>query len=291
MFSVFLHHPGEQKNGHGTLFSCKICHENSLAIFASTRIPVCSSKEFAEQLQMIFGFSGPTELPFFQRFTATYIMEKLELKGIHIQRGSHTVLTGIDLVIRKGDKILIQGPSGSGKSTLLRAILGFEESTRGAIIYDDVRVSSRTIRDFRSHCTYIGQTPLVYEGKVEEYLHLPFGFRRNRQESPEKDRLLMILEELGFGSDILHKEYRSLSGGEQQRITIAQALLLQRDVYFLDEVTSSLDQDNIMRVIDLFTESSTRTVIAVSHNQEWRREGIRVFELAGGQLQEEGVAS
>jgi len=218
-------------------------------------------------------------------------MNTLKLKDLCVTREAKDIFKCINLLVHKGDKILIQGPSGSGKSTLLRAVLGFEKCTQGAIFYDDIRVSSSTIRDFRSHCAYIGQSPLLYEGAVLDYVQLPFAFKVNRHGCPEKDHLLRILGKLGFGSDILHKEYRSLSGGEQQRITIAQALLLQRDVYFLDEVTSSLDQDNIMRVIDLFTESSTRTVIAVSHNQEWRREGIRVFELANGQLLEERVAS
>ena len=218
-------------------------------------------------------------------------MQTLELTNLHVQRGAKNILCNINLVVQKGDKILIQGPSGSGKSTLLRAVLGFEELSQGAILYDAVRVSSENIRDFRIHCAYIGQSPLVYEGVVRDYLNFPFTFKINRNLCPGSDVTREILRDLGFGPEILDKEYRSLSGGEQQRMTIAQALLLDRDVYLLDEVTSSLDQDNILRVIELFTASTGRTVIAVSHNREWRGEGMRVLELMDGHLCEQGGLS
>jgi len=180
-------------------------------------------------------------------------MHTLELKGLCVRKEAKDILRDINLLVHGGDKILIQGPSGSGKSTLLRAVLGFEKCSRGAVVCDGARVSSSTIRDFRSQCTYIGQSPLIYEGTVLEYVHLPFGFKVNRGRCPGEEDILAILQELGFAPEILTAEYRSLSGGEQQRVTIAQAMLLKRDLYLLDEVTSSLDQANIMRVIDLFT--------------------------------------
>lgn len=215
-------------------------------------------------------------------------MLTLELKGLRVRKEAKDILQDINLLVRRGDKILIQGPSGSGKSTLLRAVLGFEKCSQGTVMYDDIRVSSSTIRDFRNQCTYIGQSPLMYEGTVQEYIKLPFVFKVNRGRCPGEEDMLTMLQKLGFSPEIMTAEYRSLSGGEQQRITIAQALLLDRDLYLLDEVTSSLDQANIMRVIDLFTKSIDRTVIAVSHNHEWRGEGMRVFALQDGQLKEEG---
>jgi len=218
----------------------------------------------------------------------TQSMHTFELKGLCVRKEAKDILQDINLLVRRGDKILIQGPSGSGKSTLLRAVLGFEKCSQGTVVYDGIRVSSSTIRDFRSQCTYIGQSPLSYEGTVLEYVHLPFGFKVNRGRCPGEEDILAILQKLGFAPEILTAEYRSLSGGEQQRVTIAQALLLKRDLYLLDEVTSSLDQANIIRVINLFTGSADRTVIAVSHNHEWRGEGMRVFALQNGHLQEEG---
>ncbi len=218
-------------------------------------------------------------------------MNILELKDLQVRRGEKHILHDINLTVRAGDKLLIKGPSGSGKSTLLKALLGFEACSRGAVLCDGVEVSSKNIREFRTHCAYIGQNPLAYEGGVQEYLDLPFVFRRNRHRRPGKESVLEILRALGFGADVFDKEYRDLSGGEQQRMTIAQALLLERTVYLLDEVTSSLDQENILRVIDLFTALPERTVIAVSHNHEWQRGGIRVLELKNGNLcEQEGAA-
>ncbi|GAU08486.1 ABC transporter ATP-binding protein [Desulfoplanes formicivorans] len=218
-------------------------------------------------------------------------MEHLQLQNITIQKDGRNILDNIHLKVCKGDKILIQGPSGSGKSTLLKAILGFAKGCTGTILLDGQSIDARSIKTFRNHFAYIGQKPLLFEGTVREYLELPFSFRHNREKKPPKDKWLAVLTALGFGPEIMAGTYHSLSGGEQQRITIAQALLLRRDIYLLDEVTSSLDQANIFRVIDLFTTSEEQTIIAVSHNREWAQHATRIFTLQNGQMHEQGGAS
>ncbi|WP_462324481.1 ABC transporter ATP-binding protein [Desulfoplanes sp.] len=215
-------------------------------------------------------------------------MNYLELKGITVQRDGKTILHGINFGVHKGDKILIQGPSGGGKSTLLKAILGFAKGCTGDILMDGHIVDAATIRDFRNHFAYIGQKPLVFEGTVREYLEIPFTFKHNSLHKPDEEKGLSLLASLGFPPEILSSAYHSLSGGEQQRITIAQALLLDRDIYLLDEVTSSLDESNIFRVIDLVTASSEQTIIAVSHNKEWQRHATRILTMEQGHIHESG---
>ena len=218
-------------------------------------------------------------------------MNHLQLRNISVHHNNQTILHNIHLDVYKGDKILIQGPSGGGKSTLLKAILGFAKGCTGNIIMDDQPITGTSIRTLRNHFAYIGQKPLLFEGSVAAFLDLPFSFKHNSAHKPDTSQCLAILGSLGFDPDILDSSYPTLSGGEQQRITIAQALLLHRDVYLLDEVTSSLDQDNIFRVINLFQADSRQTVIAVSHNKEWAQHATRIFTLQNGQMHETGGAS
>jgi putative ABC transport system ATP-binding protein len=218
-------------------------------------------------------------------------MNQLHLQGITVQRDSRTILHDIDLTVQKGDKILIQGPSGSGKSTLLKAILGFARGVAGTILLDGDKIDGTSIARLRNHFAYIGQKPLVFEGTVREYLAIPFTFRHNRGKSPDQQRARDLLASLGFGPEVLTSGYHTLSGGEQQRITIAQALLLDREIHLLDEVTSSLDEANIFRVIELFTAKPDQTVITVSHNKEWRAYATRVLTLESGVLRETGGKS
>jgi len=218
-------------------------------------------------------------------------MNHLELRGITVQRDGKTILHDINFKVHKGDKILIQGPSGGGKSTLVKAILGFAKGSTGDILMDGRTVDAATIRDFRNRFAYIGQKPLVFEGTVGEYLEIPFTFKHNSQKKPRNEQCVSVLASLGFEPEVLTSAYHTLSGGEQQRITIAQALLLDRDVYLLDEVTSSLDESNIFRVIDLFTASSEQTVIAVSHNKEWQRHATGIITIEQGYMHGSGGIS
>ena len=218
-------------------------------------------------------------------------MNQLQLQKITVQKDGKTILHDINFNVRKGDKILIQGPSGSGKSTLLKAILGFAKGTSGDMYMDGQHIDGTSIRYLRNHFAYIGQNPLVFEGTVSDYLALPFTFKRNSNGKPNLEQCRNTLSSLGFDPAILPKEYHLLSGGEQQRITIAQALLLKRDAYLLDEVTSSLDESNIFRVIELFMADRQQTIIAVSHNKEWQEYATRIITLESGRIREQGGAA
>ncbi len=218
-------------------------------------------------------------------------MNQLQLQKITVQRDGKTILHDISFNVRKGDKILIQGPSGGGKSTLLKAILGFAKGTSGDMYMDGQHIDGTSIRYLRNHFAYIGQNPLVFEGTVSDYLALPFTFTKNSREKPTSEQCRNTLVSLGFDPAILSKAYHFLSGGEQQRITIAQALLLKRDAYLLDEVTSSLDEGNIFRVIELFTADPNQTLIAVSHNKEWQQYATRIITLESGRIREQGGVS
>ncbi len=211
-------------------------------------------------------------------------MDHLELRDITVTHQGKTILQNIHCLIRKGELLLIQGASGSGKSTLLKAILGFARGCTGDIRLDGRLVTAATIRAFRRQCAYVGQKALVFQGTVKAYLDLPFSFRNNRHARPDMAECVEMLASLGFTPDILTHTYPCLSAGEQQRITIAQALLLNRPIYLLDEVTSCLDASNTRQVIDLVTASRDRTMLVVSHKTVWEPHATSIVTIKQGRM-------
>jgi len=125
----------------------------------------------------------------------------------------------------------------------------------------------------------VGQRPPIYSGTVRECLDLPFSFAANRGLSPDQSLRAGYLERFGLQQAVLDQQYASLSGGQQQRIAIIQALQLNRPVAVLDEITSSLDPDNVDRVVRAVLDDADRTVITVSHDREWQGQGMTEYVL------------
>ncbi len=178
----------------------------------------------------------------------------IEIKNLTVKKNDLLILDDINLTIHRNEKILITGKSGSGKSTLLKNILFFDEKTEGDIIFEDEQISYKNIDSFRQKIIYIGQKAPAFNGSVEEFLNIPFEFKSAEGRKPDKETVIKFLAKLSFDKSVLIKNFNSLSGGEQQRITIVQSLLLNKKIFLLDEITSSLDEENIRRVVDLFND-------------------------------------
>jgi len=210
----------------------------------------------------------------------------LYLKKITVRKNNRNILTGIDLCVKKGDKVLITGESGGGKSTLLRTILFFEPAVSGDIFWAKEKINTANINQYRSHFAYVGQKAPLFEGTVKEYFHLPFTFKNNCHKIEDNKLALMYMAKFSLAESKMDEVYEELSGGEKQRITLIQSLLVNKDIYILDEVTSNLDKENIERVVDIIVEKQERTVICVSHNFEWEKKANRKFKMKDGQLLE-----
>lgn len=219
----------------------------------------------------------------------------LYLKNITVKKNNQNILSSINLTIKKGDKILIVGESGGGKSTLLRSILFFETDISGNIFWKnekiDEKIDEKNIDKYRKRFAYVDQKPPFFEGTVKEYFHLPFTLKYNNQHKNLKavENLNLqkkYLNQLSINTSILEKTYEKLSGGEKQRVNLIQFLLLDKEVYLLDEVTSSLDTENIERVINMINGKKDRTIICVSHNMQWERWANRKFIMNNGRLLE-----
>lgn len=207
----------------------------------------------------------------------------LEIKNLTIIKAGKPILKDCNFRIKSGEKALISGESGTGKSTFLKAILFFEHHTNGEIYYSSRKINAENIDQFRKNFVYIGQKAPFFEGTVEEYLCLPFTFKHNQHNIPtDLDKYLQLLN---FPDSILKQKYEKLSGGEQQRITILQSLLLDKPFFLLDEITSSLDENNIYQVVKLIIGANERSVISISHNKEWMDFVDNIYLMKNGKLQ------
>lgn len=208
----------------------------------------------------------------------------LRVNNLSIIKEDKEILKDINFTLTTGSKVLLTGPSGSGKSTFLKALLFFETGNSGEIYFSDKLITPANINWYRSHFSYIGQKPPFYEGSVLQFLHYPFRFKSNRRLKFHKDRVAELFMQLNIPEELLNQEYASLSGGEQQRITIVQSLLLGRKYLFLDEVTSALDESNIQSVIKAVCEDKSLTVLTVAHNPQWRAKSDTIYTVINGDI-------
>jgi len=199
-------------------------------------------------------------------------------------------LRGVSLGIEKGEFVGLMGPSGSGKSTLLHQLGLLDSPSSGQIIIDGKEVtnySEKEKSDFRlNKLGYVFQfQALLPELTAIESVYLPLMLTgANKKVYMEK--ATKILEEVGLG-ERLHHLPKELSGGEQQRVSIARALVNDPDVLFADEPTSSLDTESSLSVLKLFRRLNNdlgQTILMVTHELSHKEHVDRVIWLEDGKL-------
>ncbi len=214
----------------------------------------------------------------------------IRLKNISVLKKDKSILNLPDFFIDKGEKILLSGDSGSGKSTLLKTILYFEKFEKsGEIFFEDELIDFTNIDKYRKKFSFINQKAPFFEGNSLDFLNLPYTLSNNDNLSDNVD-FNSNLKEMNLTEDILSKEFSSLSGGEQQRLSILQIFLLDKEILLLDEITSALDKTNRDNVIDFILnneKNKDKTVIIVSHNnEEWLKTGkiTRIVNIENGEV-------
>jgi len=208
----------------------------------------------------------------------------LEIKNLGVTKGEKKILRGIDLTIPSGEKVVILGESGSGKSTLLKSIILFEQLKYGTIKFRNRIINESNVNEYRKNFVYISQKAPQSFYSVKEYICLPFKFNHNRDLSPDQTIFEHYLDRMNFKFDILAQNYNDLSGGEQQRITIIQALLLNKPYYLLDEITSNLDKQNVSKVMDEILFQDSRSIVYVTHNTDHLDRFDKIYRLQDGLL-------
>ncbi len=196
------------------------------------------------------------------------------------------VLKGISLTIKDGDYTVILGASGSGKSTFLNVISGLEQPDGGRILYDEkdiTALSDNELTSFRRE--KIGfifqQYYLLPNMNVEKNVKMGADLAGNRDYKE-------IIKAVGL-DEKLHKYPGELSGGEQQRVSVARALAKKPEVLFLDEPTGALDEQTGRQVLEYISRLQGEygfTIVMVTHNQNIAEMANTVIKMNSGKISE-----
>ena len=215
----------------------------------------------------------------------------IKAENIHKSYGELEVLKGVSLHIKKSEIVAIVGPSGAGKTTLLQ-ILGTldKPSSSKSIFINDTNIQSlsdKALSKFRNkHIGFIFQFhQLLPEFTAIENVCIP-GFIANRPKGEVEKDAAEILNFLGLSERVNHKP-NELSGGEQQRVAVARALINKPDVIFADEPSGNLDTVSSRNLHELFftlRDQFKQTFVIVTHNQELADMADRKVEMKDGNI-------
>jgi len=218
---------------------------------------------------------------------------KIEIRSLRKSFHGREVVCGIDLAIHKGEVVAIIGPSGSGKSTLLRTLNRLEAPTSGQVLVDGVEITAdrNQLRQIRRRVGMVFQSFNLFPHMtaLENVMEGPrtvLGHGRAEAEATAR----ALLEKVGLAARA--GQYpATLSGGEQQRVSIARALAMKPEVMLFDEVTSALDPERVGDVLNVMKELADEgmTMVAVTHEMGFAEKvATRVIFMDGGQIAEEG---
>jgi len=212
------------------------------------------------------------------------------LKATNITRNYNdlSVLKGVDIFVNKGEIVSIVGSSGAGKSTLLHILGSLDKANSGEIWINNERIDTlkeKELAKFRNqHIGFVFQFHhLLPEFTALENVCIP-GWIAGIQKKVVEKKAMELLERLGIAGRADHKP-GTLSGGEQQRVAVARALINNADIIFADEPTGNLDSANANALHLLFKElrdELNQTFVIVTHNKELASMSDRVLELKDG---------
>lgn len=217
----------------------------------------------------------------------------ITLNGIRKSFGTLEVLKGIDLTINRGEVVSIVGPSGAGKTTLLQVMGTLYRPDAGSIMFegqDISKLNSRNLARFR--CQHIGFVfqfhQLLPEFTALENVMIP-ALILHTKEREARQRAEELLGYMGLSDRADHKP-SELSGGEQQRVAVARALMNKPDVVLADEPSGSLDSHNKQELHRLFFELREKlgqTFVIITHDEELASLTDRTIHLVDGRIETE----
>lgn len=216
----------------------------------------------------------------------------IEVNNVSFSYGEDTplVLDGVNMKIKQGEYVAIVGPSGCGKSTLLKLLLGFEKPNTGKIYYDNKDIESVNKRELRKKIGVVLQGGSLISGSIYENITLtkPDATMKQVQEVVKSVGLADDIDNMPMGlHTVLSENCGTISGGQQQRILIARAIVSQPKILYFDEATSALDNiTQSMVCATLEKLDSTRVVIA--HRLSTIIDCDRIIVMEDGKIVEEG---
>ena len=214
----------------------------------------------------------------------------IKIENIHKSYGEYEnkieVLKGIDLNINDGDFIVILGPSGSGKSTLLNIVSGLEKPDKGSVFYDDKEITNlndKELTEFRrNNIGFIFQQYYLLQNlNVDKNVRMGADLISNADYKE-------IIKAVGLENK-LNKYPYELSGGEQQRVSIARALSKKSNVLFLDEPTGALDEKTGRSILDYISKLQKKekfTIVMITHNENIAEMANTIIKINSGKIVE-----
>lgn len=223
------------------------------------------------------------------------VMVSVEHVGLvrHDREGKETtILTDISFRARQGEVTAIVGPSGGGKSSLVRLINRLDDPTGGKILLGKEDIMRFDPLALRQRVAMVLQKPFMFEGTVLGNLQRPFLFRQEPIPAAGNPVVHHVMELVRLPLDLLERDARTLSLGEQQRVNLARALITEPHVLLLDEPTSALDRPTGDRLAATFHEICSLqclSVILVTHDLRLAGKiADYLIYLEGGRIRETG---
>jgi lipoprotein-releasing system ATP-binding protein len=219
-----------------------------------------------------------------------YFRQMLSASNIEKFYGKLHVLKGVDISIGKGEIVSIVGSSGAGKSTLLHILGTLDKPDKGQVMLGNERVdrlAGKALAKFRNtHIGFVFQFHhLLPEFTALENVCIP-GWIAGGNKKTVEDRAKELLRNLGLGERLENKPHQ-LSGGEQQRVAVARALINKPAIVMADEPTGNLDSKNGKELHQLFIELRDKyqqSFLIVTHNEELANMSDRVVHMKDGRI-------
>ena len=214
----------------------------------------------------------------------------LVAKDIWKQYGPVSVLKGVSLELKRGELVSIVGPSGAGKSTLLYIVSSLEKADKGQVFFEDqdiTQLSETALAHYRNQkIGFVFQFHhLLPEFTAIENVSIP-GWIAKMPSKQIQQKAMELLDFMGL-SDKMDKKPHSLSGGEQQRVAVARALLNSPAIIFADEPTGNLDSENANALHQLFIRlknEMNQSFLIVTHNESLATMSNRSLTMKDGKF-------
>ena len=195
----------------------------------------------------------------------------LEVRTLTIAAAGTPLHSQISLELLPGELVAVTGPSGAGKTTLLRTVCGLQDAAAGSILLEGKDAAAWGWPVFRRKVVLVSQKPILLALTVEDTLRRPFAYQAAGKAPFPEARARQLLDELGVGESCWEQDAQTLSVGQQQRVSLIRALLLEPLALCLDEPTSALDPDSSERVQSLISRLAAERGLAaliVTHSPQ-----------------------
>jgi putative ABC transport system ATP-binding protein len=202
----------------------------------------------------------------------------ISISHMTVEKGQAAIVSDCSANIAQGEKVVLKGPSGSGKSTLLKALMGFEPF-KGSVSLLGTPLTASTVKDLRGRMAFVGQSAALGTGTVKTYVQEILQSANNADLPDPWAKMEAYCQRLQLPERIWEQATSALSGGEQQRVLLALAMALNRELYLLDEPTSALDDALQKEVITWLSQESDATILVAAHADSWAAAGWRTLSI------------